>query len=1372
MKNTGTTQLLIVIILTIMFPFLGISQKISLSGNSNEFVVHQTDDQSFRFSNAVSSVSAQEINTKQGIFSQLRVHGYNHSNEAGAPMLPVLKKLIEVPYDAEFEIRFNNLSYETLNLSDFDINTLIFPAQPPVSKSDDVEKLPFVFKNEIYETNDWYGQELVRVIDLGEMRGVRMARLEIAPFMYNPVSGQLQAMISFDCEIQFKGANYLRTNAEKSRVYSPWFEASFRQLINHTLPGDYMDAGEALIDVAPITYIIVADRMFEDAIQTFIQWKTEKGFRVVEAYTDDPAVGSSTTSIKSYLKNFYQNPPEGFHPQSFVLIVGDVAQIPAFNGATGSHVTDLYYCEYTNDIFPECFYGRFSANNLIQLQPQIDKTIQYEKYTFPDASFLDEVVMIAGADASHQLTWGNGQINYGTQYYFNASHGITSHTYLQPEPSGGNYSVSIRQDISNGVAYANYSAHCSASGWANPSFTISNISALTNFHQYPLMVGNCCLSAKFEGTCFGEEILRAPLKGAVGYIGGSNNTYWDEDFWWGVGLENISANPTYNANHLGAYDRTFHDRSGITTNDWFVTQGQMVSAGNLAVSQSGSSRKNYYWEIYHLMGDPSLMVYFSQAPQISASFPAIMPLAAESFTINTEPYAYVAISKEGVLHGAALANATGVAEILLDPITEPGEADIVITGQNLKPYFGAVQVSTPNGPFITLQGISVDDAAGNGNGLPDYGESMFLDITLGNQGNETGENINLLLSVESDFVNIKQATASLGSIEPGQSIVLDNAFDISLTNNVPNGQVINFLVSASDGTQTWESNFSLIANAPVLQYTSFSISDPSGNNNGLLDPGETVTLSVSIANTGDASAINVLGQLESSSPHISILSDEPQLFGNINPDESSGASFEIYCSDGTPAGQNIDFTVALTAEKDITASGSFSLIAGQIPVLIVDLDGNKNSADAILESINGFGVDADFTETFPVQPELYSSIFLCLGIYSNNYKLNVTEGQVLANYLDSGGNLYIEGGDTWYYDNQTAVHSMFGINGVSDGSGDLGTVLGVDGTMTSGMTFSYSGENRWIDRLEAIDGGQLILKNQTPAYGCGVINQGTNYKTIGLSLEFGGLSEEKDMLMEQFLLFFDLLQAVNADFTADHTDIIIGESVQFINLSGGSPESYSWSFPGGQPAQSTQENPLVVYNTAGEYDVSLTVSSGGSSSSITKNNFIVVQAALNSQSISLSKGWNGISSYLIPENTNLYVLLDQYINNITIMQNMNGVFYPDLLINTLGDWNYQSGYLLKAENNFVMEINGTEPDVMQVPLKVGWNILPILSNCNVVLEDLIAPISNKITVMKDVAGTGVYWPGFGINTIGILQPGQAYFIHVSESVTITFDDCD
>lgn len=1274
------------LIFILLVPVYASAQKVRLTHTQSEFRLLESDQQAINFHNELASFSGIDVNTASGLFSELSVQGYNHSTEEGAPMLPVVKKLIELPYGAEAEVHLKNIRVQTISLQDNGIGNLLLPAQPPVSKSTDPDELPFIINKDIYQTDDWYGQELARVINLGTMRGVRIARLEIAPFLYNPVTGELRITTGFDCEITFKGALPEITGREKARVYSPWFEADFSRLINHQKPGT--DGGDALIDVAPVTYIIVADPMFESALQPFIQWKTKKGFNVVEAYTNNPEVGSTTTSIRNYLSNFYQNPPVGYNPQTFVLIVGDVAQVPAFNGTAGSHVTDLYYCEYSGDDFPECFYGRFSANNLYELQPQIDKTLEYEQYQFPDPSFLDEVVMAAGADTYHQLTWGNGQINYGTQYYFNAAHGLYSHTYLQPEPSGGNYSQNIRQNVSDGIAYANYSAHCSAAGWADPSFTISNISALTNAHQYPLMVGNCCSSVEFQTTCFGEEILRAPLKGAVGYIGGSNSTYWDEDFWWGVGMEAISANPAYNPDHPGAYDRTFHDQPGLTTADWFITQGQMPSAGNLAVSQAGSTRETYYWEIYHLMGDPSLMIYLSQPPDITADYPEWMPVAAETFTVSTDPYAYVAISKDGILHGAAIAGSSGEAVVELDPITEPGEADVVITGQNLKPFMGTVMISSPNGAYVTLDSFQVDDTAGNNNGQADYGETIFLDVSMQNMGNEPGTNLTLNLSASGSYVDIIQPNATLAEIGAGETVPVNDAFEISIAEEVPDGEILPLLITVSDGSDNWESTFSVVVHAPILEYSDFAILDPAGNGNGKLDPGETAQLRVTIQNTGSSDAIDVMGMISSVSPFITINQSDPLPFGNLQPDESSTAAFEVTCSESTPGGTEIAFTLNLTAQMGISGQGSFSIIAGQIPVLIVDLDENNSSAGEIESAINSAGIAAEYSTVLPDNPEIYSSLFVCLGIYSNNHVLSTAEGQILADYLNNGGCLYMEGGDTWYYDGQTAVHPMFGIDGTSDGSGDLGTVLGVSGTMTEGMTFSYSGENNWIDHLAATGNGKLILKNQSPDYGCAVSNVQDGYKTIGASLEFSGLSGDRNALIEQFLMFFDLV------------------------------------------------DPPIT------------------------------------QTIQVPQGWSGISGCVVPQNTNLNLIFGLNLPNVVMMQNENGVFYPDFQVNTIGEWNYREGYMIKADAPFNLNLTGTEPGSRQIVLSQGWNLMPVLSSCSVTVNQTFGLFLNQVQVIKSVAGNGVYWPDFNINTLGSLEPGKAYFVYVDQQITITFPDCD
>lgn len=82
-----------------------------------------------------------------------------------------------------------------------------------------------------------------------------------------------------------------------------------------------------------------------------------------------------------------------------------------------------------------------------------------------------------------------------------------------------------------------------------------------------------------------------------------------------------------------------------------------------------------------------------------------------------------------------------------------------------------------------------------------------------------------------------------------------------------------------------------------------------------------------------------------------------------------------------------------------------------------------------------------------------------------------------------------------------------------------------------------------------------------------------------------------------------------AGFTANQTQICDAGQVQFTDQSTGNPTSWSWSFPGGNPSTSNLQNPLVTYSTPGQYNVSLTVSSGTTNNTITQQNYIQVDAS-------------------------------------------------------------------------------------------------------------------------------------------------------------------
>ncbi len=432
--------------------------------------------------------------------------------------------------------------------------------------------------------------------------------------------------------------------------------------------------------------------------------------------------------------------------------------------------------------------------------------------------------------------------------------------------------------------------------------------------KYPLLVGNCCLSNKFDDNdCFGEELLQAVDKGAFGYVGGTNNTYWDEDYWWGVGSKTVTLNPAYDATKLGLYDKTFHDH-GEPIAQWFITQGQMPAAGNFAVTQAGSSRETYYWEIYHLMGDPSLMVYFSRTDPTTASYQSLMPLASTTFNVQTQPYAYVAISKNGVLAGAAIADATGLAEVALTPITVPGLADVIVTRQNGQPFIGTVTVASPTGPYLSFDGFTISDNTGNNNGQADYNENITLNVTIENLGSTTAANVSATLVSGDGYVNITDNSNTWPNIPAGSSSLQNNAFGIHVANNAPDQHTSFFDIQMTNGTETWTSNFNFKINAPSLTCGSnLVINDAAGGNgNGRLDPGETATVTAVVSNAGHSLSPSATATLTSVSPYITIISGNDVL-GTIAASGSANADFSISCSPSTPVGQSVDLAMNVAA---------------------------------------------------------------------------------------------------------------------------------------------------------------------------------------------------------------------------------------------------------------------------------------------------------------------------------------------------------------------------------------------------------------------------------------------------------------------------
>jgi len=411
----------------------------------------------------------------------------------------------------------------------------------------------------------------------------------------------------------------------------------------------------------------------------------------------------------------------------------------------------------------------------------------------------------------------------------------------------------------------------------------------------------------------------------------------------------------------------------------------------------------------------------------------------------------------------------------------------------------------------------------------------------------------------------------------------------------------------------------------------YIIVDNTGNNNGKIDPGETVNISIELANNGTSDAYNVAGTLTCTDPFVTIVAGS-QNFGDIDAGTTAEQTFSVTANMSTPAGHSVTFDLALSGDLSLSGSASFMEVIGQIPILIIDLDENQNSSDKMMVAMANNDLTAEYADAIPADLSLYSSIFLCLGIYTDNHVLSQTEGQALADFLNQGGNLYMEGGDTWYFDNQTAVHGMFGVNATADGSSDLGTVNGEPGTFTDGMSFNYTGDNNYIDHITAVGNAFNILSNQSPPYGTGVAYNNGTYKTIAASHEFGGLadgSSTKVELMAAYLEFFGFANTLQAVFSSNVSEVCENGIVEYSDMSTGDVVSWAWTFEGGSPASSSYQNPQVMYSTAGTYDVTLEVSDGTETVSVTLQDYVTVMTEPGQAAI--PQGENEVCTNLIDE---------------------------------------------------------------------------------------------------------------------------------------------
>ena len=990
------------------------------SANKAECV--SSDYQQLRASFSFSTIEAENMETERGQFSWLTMPNTVIGGNEGDPQIPVVNELIAVPFGANPRIEITSYTTKDYRLDDYGIHTLV-PRQPDVFKN---ENSPFVYNEAAYQsTRGLQSEPTARVSVNGTMRGVQVGQMSIEPVSYDPVNNTLRVFNDIEVEVHFDGADARATEEMLVKTYSPYFDVLYKQLFNGRAVRDLYDEHPDLWK-SPVKMLVIANRMFESCIQDWVAWKTMKGIYVDVNYTD--VIGTSANAIKSFIQNKYaQDAP------TFLVIMGDKDQVaPSVASASKTNcVADLYYSSVDGDEFVDMYHSRISAETVAQMQSILSKGLEYEQYTMPDPSYLNNVLLIAGEDNGWGVIVGRPTIWYATNYYYNAEHGFNN-VY---EFSHGTY-TNCYAPLSSGVGFANYTAHGSKTSWAGPEFNVNDVANLTNAHKYFLAIGNCCQSGDwgYSTTCFGEAMVRAENKGAYAYIGSCPNTTWKNDYYFGVGPTNRADGtmPSYEETGMGIYDAIWMDDVYNTVNS-ILYVGLLAGNAAEALGYELHSQTLYYWQAYHVLGDGSIMPYRVQPTANIISHMTIFPIGMNTYEVNAVPGSYVAISKDGVLHGTALVGATGTVQVPITPVTSSGDVTICVTAPNRIPYIQTVPAAALDGPFISVDSYTPTDTH--------VGDDTNLSITFKNLGNSstTGTTTVTLTSSDSN-VTILENTKTFGALAANATTTV-NGFQFNIASGVADETNVTLHYAAVNGNDTWEGDISITANEAVLEYQNMVW-------DGGFVPGETITVGAKFKNVGHYQATNAVITASSASNYVTI-SNPTITAGTLEVGQEVTYDFSITIAANCPETAQLPITFTMTADGGLSATGNETLKnACNVIFTLVDSYGDGwNGASLTVSFDDGTesqsltvssGSSANYV--LEIGNGTHVTVTFVSGSYNNecSFSIQYEEGNIII-YQSSGTP---SAGTLFEFDCNCAIASQTFIVNVSSSNSTYGTVSG------------------------------------------------------------------------------------------------------------------------------------------------------------------------------------------------------------------------------------------------------------------------------------------------------------------------------------------
>jgi hypothetical protein len=243
---------------------------------------------------------------------------------------------------------------------------------------------------------------------------------------------------------------------------------------------------------------------------------------------------------------------------------------------------------------------------------------------------------------------------------------------------------------------------------------------------------------------------------------------------------------------------------------------------------------------------------------------------------------------------------------------------------------------------------------------------------------------------------------------------------------------------------------------------------------------------------------------------------------------------------------------------------------------------------------------------------------------------------------------------------------------------------------------------------------------------------------------------------DELMLFFDNPQMISE--TIEDQLVFAGESLEMeFVVQSYSTGNYSW-FQNGNLITSSNSPTLSLTEiskvNAGTYHCEFSNDCG----TLTSSSGLLSVLEPQTQTFQIPEGWSSMSSFVSPSNPSVSSIFEPISNQLIIVSNFNGAYWPEASLNTLGNWDTETGYSIKMESAGDVSISGVvKYPIDPIYVAPGWSFLPVKSNCTVNVQETFG-VYPEIVMIKEVSGTKVFWPEMQINTLEYIIPGRSYFI--------------